>query len=331
MAPEAVMSLPPGAAAPALGRVLDYDMNDAEFFSRSSVHMGTNDSGQPTIRCMSMSLDTFISGTHFSASKTNNHYRPSSTIMSHNMNGTPALPPRSYLRSASSPYTKTSSISSSFMTSGRTSPNRPYVLDVAPPPSADLPFSASPVEEIINFRPGPQRQVSYELPARATHHKYASYDDHRDPLKVRDHRPPRKSASGVYTPPTFPVTSSPPVSVPSTPSVVSNASYGSRSNFSPPSSAQSATSMSPPATPTTPMSMSVEHGIITIASESVDNIPLLDVDTTPKLPLRPVQITPAHSAERIVPLSPTAPKRARRKPVPRLDDDLVERLEAVQV
>jgi hypothetical protein len=89
------------------------------------------------------------------------------------------------------------------MASGRNSPNRPYVLEVAPP-SSDFGHTAEPVEEVISFRAGPQRQLSYEHPARATHHKRASYDDHRDPLKIRDQRPPRKSASGVYTPPTFP-------------------------------------------------------------------------------------------------------------------------------
>jgi hypothetical protein len=84
------------------------------------------------------------------------------------------------------------------MASGRNSPNRPYVLEVAPP-SSDFGHTAEPVEEVISFRAGPQRQLSYEHPARATHHKRASYDDHRDPLKIRDQRPPRKSASGVYT------------------------------------------------------------------------------------------------------------------------------------
>lgn len=116
--------------------------------------------------------------------------------MAHNMQSAPAIPPRSHLRSASSSYIKTFSASSSPMTSGRSSPNRPYVLDVEPPTSN---YSAEPVDEIISFRAGPQRQLSYEHPARATHHKRASYDDHRDPLKIRDHRPPRKSASGVYT------------------------------------------------------------------------------------------------------------------------------------
>ncbi|BEI81309.1 hypothetical protein CcaverHIS002_0204690 [Cutaneotrichosporon cavernicola] len=405
VSPEAVMSLPPGAAAPTLGRVLDYDMNNAEFFSRPSIHFGTDDCGQSTIRCMSMSLDAFISGTHVSAHR-NNHYRPSSTIMSHNMTGAPAIPPRSHLRAASSSYTTSSSTSSSPIASGRSSPTRPYVLDVAPPSSRFGQY-CEPVEEIINFRPGPQRQVSYELPPRATHHKRASYDDHRDPLKVRDHRPPRKSSSGVYTPATFPgashrpcpsqslpspapssvsqptspdtlyswlrprtlaglkrvsssdstpvppktsqlddrmshyprpsgliyasVASSPPVSLPSTPRISSNGSYGSRSSHSPPSSTQSVTSVSPPTTPTTPMSLAVEHGIITIAGDSVDDIPTLDVDPTPKSSPRPNQISPAPSAERIVPLSPTAPKRARRKPAPRLDDDLSERLEAVKM
>jgi hypothetical protein len=89
--------------------------------------------------------------------------------------------------------------------------------------------------------------------------------------------------------------------------------------------------VSPPATPTTPISLSAERGVITIAGESVDEIPPLDVDPTPKSSPRPAQIPLTPGAERIVPLSPNAPKRARRKPVPRLDDDLAERLEAVKV
>lgn len=50
-----VTSLPPGAAAPAFGSVLDYDMNDAEYFSRPSIHLGPDD----RVRCMSMSLDSY--------------------------------------------------------------------------------------------------------------------------------------------------------------------------------------------------------------------------------------------------------------------------------
>lgn len=69
MSPNNAMSLPPGAAAPTLGRVLDYDLNNTEFFSRPSVHFGTDDCGQSTIRCMSVSLDAYISGAHVSAHK----------------------------------------------------------------------------------------------------------------------------------------------------------------------------------------------------------------------------------------------------------------------
>ncbi|KLT44199.1 hypothetical protein CC85DRAFT_283717 [Cutaneotrichosporon oleaginosum] len=327
--------------------------------------------------------------------------------MSRNAAGAPAVPPRSHLRSTYATTSSTASSSSSPMASGRSSPSRPYVLDVAPPMSDVGP--AEPVEEIINFRPGPQRQLSYEHPARASQHKRASYDDHRDPFKVRDHRPPRKSASGVYTPSTFPgpggrpspsqshpsptpsadsatqptspdvlsswlrprtfagfkrmssdssvappsrssqlvnhtnqyprpagliyasVASSPPVSVPSTPRVSTHSSHASRSSYSPPGSAHSVQSASPPATPTTPISLSPERGVITIAGESVEEIPHLDVDPTPKPSPRPTQVPLTPGAERSVPMSPTAPKRARRKPVPRLEDDLSERLEAVKV
>ncbi|KLT44200.1 hypothetical protein CC85DRAFT_23338 [Cutaneotrichosporon oleaginosum] len=67
MSPETTMSLPPGAAAPMLGRVLDYDLNDTAFFSRPSIHFRSDEGGEPTIRCMSMSLDAYISGPHVSA------------------------------------------------------------------------------------------------------------------------------------------------------------------------------------------------------------------------------------------------------------------------
>lgn len=379
--------------------------------------------------------------------------------------GAPVVPPRSHLRgfpssstAPSSTYSKVSSSSSSPMASGRTSPERPFVLAVEPPSGNFGSLTDEPeVEEIINFRPGPQRTTSVD------HHPSRNsrpLSGNRDPLKVRDQRPARKSSSGVYTrtfpkcptfraqpltptapsfpgphgsrpspSQTFPSPSSlsspqpgspgspefgqhspqqglrartfsglkrisaavsptsvqptpqlpnrtsqyprpagviyapmaalpyaaPPLpvrtssSMPQTPrtstqtprtssSHWSHGSLGSRDSYSPPSSSQSVKSVSPPATPTTPSLLS-DRGKVVIAGDSSEDelqSPLgLDLEPTPKPSPRSESQSLALSsipvAEHNVPLSPTAPKRARRKPVPRLEDDLATRLEAIEV
>lgn len=117
--------------------------------------------------------------------------------------GAPVVPPRSHLRgfpssstAPSSTYSKVSSSSSSPMASGRTSPERPFVLAVEPPSGNFGSLTDEPeVEEIINFRPGPQRKTSVDQHS----HNGRPISGNRDPLKIRDQRPPRKSTSGVYT------------------------------------------------------------------------------------------------------------------------------------
>lgn len=70
---------------------------------------------------------------------------------------------------------------------------------------------------------------------------------------------------------------------------------------------------------------------------SMDTLGEAFVDTTPKvqstdLPPAPTVSIPISDRITPVPLSPDAPKRARRKPVPRLaDDDVVPQLDALKL
>lgn len=89
----------------------------------------------------------------------------------------------------------------------------------------------------------------------------------------------------------------------STPSMTTDRS-GRRYGHSPTSSTHSASSISPPATPTTP-------------TESKAGI--VDHNSSPDL-------DKASSAS-----SPTGPKRTRRKPVPQMDEDLISRLERLEM
>lgn len=166
----------------------------------------------------------------------------------------------------------------------------------------------------------------------------AVHDEAPPPLPPKPQQSPRTShyprpAGLIYASMSpIPYSAPPiPIVVPQTPR---HSSLGSRSSYSPPSSAPSVKSVSPPATPTTPVSFAAERGVIRIAGEPSEDDLLppfgLDVDPTPKPSPRP-EHTDIPVAEHSVPMSPTAPKRARRKPVPRLDDDLVKRLEAIEV
>lgn len=67
MSAYATSTLPPGAAAPTLGRVLDYDMEDEHFFTRPSIYVGFDDYDRSQVRCMSMSLDAYIPGAQITA------------------------------------------------------------------------------------------------------------------------------------------------------------------------------------------------------------------------------------------------------------------------
>lgn len=116
-------------------------------------------------------------------------------------------------------------------------------------------------------------------------------------------------------------------------------------------SVHSAGSASPPATPTTPISAKAyfaQNGVVVIGRDgedaqtlgSIDDTLGLGFDTTPKVQHRDLATTPTPTLASIpisdrstpVQLSPDAPKRARRKPVPRLEeDDLVKRLDAIGV
>lgn len=205
----------------------------------------------------------------------------------------------------------------------------------APPP---LPPRATSLPVKRNSAPGPtnssQQRAQYAIavPERNSFHTHQYRQALQPPLPVAAAAAPAAAQAPVYT-------------------------HAKRPSYSP-SSAHSAASLSPPGTPTTPTSAS-HHGSGSSrpASSSITIVPAdaaphfggrtppsdgadTDAVVTPKgkaaesaigLSLTHVPPPTIPAAAEDVPLSPGAPKRARRKPVPRLDPDLelVQRMESL--